>query len=430
MNDAIEKLNDAYKQDRRGAPARAGRPDRHAGRALRRRHPPDPGGQQVGGGEVLRRDRGAALSMILAVIGTRPEVVKMAPVIRGAAAARASRCKVVGTGQHSDWKMMGTFLETFDLDVDHRLDARASRSARQLRRHPRRSRRAVHATHKPSLVLAQGDTTTVLAAALAARKTRLGVRPRRGRAARVLARAARGGAPDLRRRARRPAVRADPDRGREPRARAGQRQGHPDRQHRPRRAARAPAARSRRPARRHPGHAAPPGDRRRSGEARAGARGARPCSAATHRVEWPVHPRTVAKITEVGLGVPAVRSRSASRSATPSSSRSSRARARDHRLGRRPGRGRDPRHAVRLGAQLHRAAGDDRRRASACSRAPTRPAILAAVDAHPDATGTGSRVPRRTSTATAAPARRSPSACAEWLASHGAARRSPHGDLS
>ena len=47
--------------------------------------------------------------MIFAVLGTRPEVVKMAPVI-SALQRRNLPVKVVGTGQHYNWKMMGSFL--------------------------------------------------------------------------------------------------------------------------------------------------------------------------------------------------------------------------------------------------------------------------------------------------------------------------------
>jgi UDP-N-acetylglucosamine 2-epimerase (non-hydrolysing) len=106
---------------------------------------------------------------VVAVIGTRPEAIKMAPVIK-ALARRGIPTKVVGTGQHSDWKMLGTFLASFDLPLDEQLELTArdllgsfvmimSRLGELLQR------------ERPRLVLAQGDTTTVAAAAFAARKT-------------------------------------------------------------------------------------------------------------------------------------------------------------------------------------------------------------------------------------------------------------------
>ena len=157
------------------------------------------------------------------------------------------------------------------------------------------------------MVLAQGDTTTVMAAAIRRAQDRLRLRPRRGRPACVLARAARRRASHLRRRAGRSAVRADPHRGREPHARARQRQGHPDRQHRARCAARAPAATCRQRARA-TACSSRCIARRRSTIRRSSARSL----AALDRISrempvlWPVHPRTVAKVAEAGLVFPRV----------------------------------------------------------------------------------------------------------------------------
>lgn len=107
--------------------------------------------------------------MIVAVVGTRPEVIKMAPVVR-ALRALGLVVSVLLTSQHADANMMGSFLARFELDVDDSVQ--------------RRSRGLMGSfveildglgqrftTMKPELVLAVGDTTTVLATALAARKT-------------------------------------------------------------------------------------------------------------------------------------------------------------------------------------------------------------------------------------------------------------------
>lgn len=106
--------------------------------------------------------------MILAVIGTRPEVVKMAPVVH-ALRRDGLAVEVVATGQHHDVRMMGSFLDTFGLEIDHplTLDRRdllgsfvdiLSALA------------GVVGRVEPRLTLAVGDTTTVLATALASRK--------------------------------------------------------------------------------------------------------------------------------------------------------------------------------------------------------------------------------------------------------------------
>jgi UDP-N-acetylglucosamine 2-epimerase (non-hydrolysing) len=105
---------------------------------------------------------------ILAVVGTRPEVIKLAPVVHALRRQRIA-VEVVATGQHHDVRMMGTFLETFGLEVDHTLTLH---------------RRDLYGSMldildglgpifkkvRPQLALAQGDTTTVFATAIAARK--------------------------------------------------------------------------------------------------------------------------------------------------------------------------------------------------------------------------------------------------------------------
>ena len=113
--------------------------------------------------------------MILAAIGTRPEVIKMAPVLR-ALRARHLPVEVVATGQHHDFRMMGAFLEGLSVEVHHAVDRTDSgrpdlfESFAEILVGLGR----LFTARKPRLVLAVGDTTTVLAAALAARKTGAG----------------------------------------------------------------------------------------------------------------------------------------------------------------------------------------------------------------------------------------------------------------
>lgn len=107
--------------------------------------------------------------MILAVVGTRPEVIKMAPVVH-ALRRRGLPVAVVATGQHHDVRMMGTFLDSFGLVVDHALTL-VHRDLLGSFIDILGSLATVFRTVKPALVLAVGDTTTVLAAALAARKS-------------------------------------------------------------------------------------------------------------------------------------------------------------------------------------------------------------------------------------------------------------------
>ena len=104
---------------------------------------------------------------ILCVFGTRPEAIKMAPVIRALAGTPALEPVVCVTDQHRE--MLDQVLEFFDIRPDHRLgvmregQSPSEVAARVLQRLP-----PVLVKVDPAAVLVQGDTTTTLAAALAA----------------------------------------------------------------------------------------------------------------------------------------------------------------------------------------------------------------------------------------------------------------------
>jgi UDP-N-acetylglucosamine 2-epimerase (non-hydrolysing) len=106
------------------------------------------------------------MSGVLCTIGTRPEAIKMAPVIRAFQAVKWARCRVLLTGQHRD--LVDPILEFFGIAPDIDLDImRPDQSLTEL---TSRLLTAVHdalASEQPEIVLAQGDTTTVLATALA-----------------------------------------------------------------------------------------------------------------------------------------------------------------------------------------------------------------------------------------------------------------------
>jgi UDP-N-acetylglucosamine 2-epimerase (non-hydrolysing) len=110
--------------------------------------------------------------MIFAVVGTRPEVIKMAPVVL-ALRRRGLEVALVATGQHHDWLMMGAFLERFALSIDYPEGHRLELGRRDLLGsfvEITAGLGALIERHRPELVLAAGDTTTVVAAAFAARK--------------------------------------------------------------------------------------------------------------------------------------------------------------------------------------------------------------------------------------------------------------------
>ena len=102
---------------------------------------------------------------ILCIIGTRPEVIKMAPVIAALRAEPAFSVNVLCSGQHRD--LLAPLIEWFDIATDEDLDIMTEdQSLGELTARLMRCFDVYFASHRPDLVLAQGDTTTVMCAAL------------------------------------------------------------------------------------------------------------------------------------------------------------------------------------------------------------------------------------------------------------------------
>lgn len=100
------------------------------------------------------------------VIGTRPELIKLAPVLRALGQADR-RIRVVLSGQHQD---LMTRLLT-DLEIIHDVDLAVMRPRQSLNELCGRLFTAFHAefsAHRPHRVIVQGDTTTAMVATLAA----------------------------------------------------------------------------------------------------------------------------------------------------------------------------------------------------------------------------------------------------------------------
>jgi UDP-N-acetylglucosamine 2-epimerase (non-hydrolysing) len=103
---------------------------------------------------------------VLVPFGTRPEVVKLAPVV--SALGRAGhRVSVIDTGQHTDPALSSELQEALGLSPTHRFALPADPSARTGSLHADAA--TALRTYRPDLVLALGDTNTVPAYALAAR---------------------------------------------------------------------------------------------------------------------------------------------------------------------------------------------------------------------------------------------------------------------
>jgi UDP-N-acetylglucosamine 2-epimerase (non-hydrolysing) len=103
------------------------------------------------------------------VVGTRPEIIKMAPVIR-AALARDVPVSVLHTGQHYSFEMDGIFFEQLDLPrPTHNLQVGSGSHGFQISSIIS-AIESVLLAEQPDEVVVEGDTNSVLAAGLASNK--------------------------------------------------------------------------------------------------------------------------------------------------------------------------------------------------------------------------------------------------------------------
>ena len=106
------------------------------------------------------------MKKLIFCLGTRPEAIKMAPLILEAQ-KRKQEVKVLVTGQHKE--MLLPFLKFFNLKVDFNLDVlKPNQSLPELTATILRQVSPILQAEKPDLVFVQGDTTTTMASALAA----------------------------------------------------------------------------------------------------------------------------------------------------------------------------------------------------------------------------------------------------------------------
>lgn len=104
---------------------------------------------------------------LLFVLGTRPEAIKLAPVIQAARASVGVRVQVCLTGQHRE--MLQPYLELFDISPDFDLDVmRPGQALSGLVARVLEGLDPLLAAERPDWVIVQGDTSTAMAAALAA----------------------------------------------------------------------------------------------------------------------------------------------------------------------------------------------------------------------------------------------------------------------
>jgi UDP-N-acetylglucosamine 2-epimerase (non-hydrolysing) len=103
---------------------------------------------------------------VLVIFGTRPEAIKLAPVIRALGASPRLTARVCVTGQHRE--MLDQMLGVFQIVPDHDLAVmKPDQDLFDLSARTLVGLRAVLDTERPAAVLVQGDTTSAMVAALA-----------------------------------------------------------------------------------------------------------------------------------------------------------------------------------------------------------------------------------------------------------------------
>lgn len=115
------------------------------------------------------------MQRVITVLGTRPEVIKLAPVIKELGKRlHAFESIVLSTGQHDE--LLTQTLDVFAIKPDIILKAmRRNQSLSSLTSRMIRDIDAALKKYRPDTIIVQGDTTTVLAASLAAFYNRIAI---------------------------------------------------------------------------------------------------------------------------------------------------------------------------------------------------------------------------------------------------------------
>lgn len=104
---------------------------------------------------------------VMLVFGTRPEAIKMCPLIKELQKRKEFECVVCVTGQHRE--MLDSVLQTFEVTPDYDLNImREGQSLYHVTEQILSKLRLVLRDEKPDILLVHGDTTSSFAGALAA----------------------------------------------------------------------------------------------------------------------------------------------------------------------------------------------------------------------------------------------------------------------
>ncbi len=104
---------------------------------------------------------------VMTVFGTRPEAIKMAPLVKELKTRKEIECIVCVTAQHR--QMLDQVLEVFDIKPNYDLDImKQGQTLSDITSRALTGLEEVIKKEKPNIVLVHGDTTTTFAGALAA----------------------------------------------------------------------------------------------------------------------------------------------------------------------------------------------------------------------------------------------------------------------
>ena len=110
---------------------------------------------------------------IAIVFGTRPEAIKLAPIIWSLQKDTSLHFHLIWSGQHYDYELSRIFFEELKLpDPSYDLEVGSGTHGQQTARIIERLEEVI-LKEKPAVIVAQGDTNTVLGAALVAAKCKI-----------------------------------------------------------------------------------------------------------------------------------------------------------------------------------------------------------------------------------------------------------------
>lgn len=107
------------------------------------------------------------MKKVMVLFGTRPEAIKMAPVIKSLKSERSIKTVICSTGQHRE--MLKQVLDIFNLKIDYDLDLmQPNQDLFDITINSAAKLKTVLEEQRPDVLLVQGDTTTAFVSALSA----------------------------------------------------------------------------------------------------------------------------------------------------------------------------------------------------------------------------------------------------------------------